>query len=281
MPEGPEVYMTATQLNERLRGLTLLKVERVGEPERNDYGMDNVKVPSKIHIITSRGKKILIYLEHSSPEDCLSENIKENVTYSAIMSSLGMTGNWSYKQKKHSRYLLRFEGNVDLYYSSPRPFGSNVYICTKEEGDIRFGKVGPCLKLEREKITCDTWRDKIRCVSQDIQICKFLMEQKYFSGVGNYIKSEALYLSRIRPDRTLRSLLDSEIESLRYFVFWVIDKSIESKGLTISNYSTPNDDKGVYIPYVYNRQLDCQGYNVQKKTFKDGRMSHYVEEYQL
>jgi formamidopyrimidine-DNA glycosylase len=275
MPECPEVYITATQLDARLRGLTLLKIELVGEPERNDYGMDNVRIPSKIFMITSRGKKILIYLEYP-----LLEEDKEVTTYGVIMSSLGMTGNWSYKQKKHSRYLLRFDGNVDLYYSSPRPFGSNVYISTKEEGDIRFGKVGPCLKLEREKVTCDTWRDKIRSVSQGIQICKFLMEQKYFSGVGNYIKSEALYLSRILPDRTLRSLSDLEIESLRYYVFWVIDKSIESNGLTISNYSTPNEDKGVYTTYVYNRLIDCQGYNIQKKTFKDGRTSHFVEEYQ-
>ena len=34
------------------------------------------------------------------------------------------------------------------------------------------------------------------------KICKILLNQKLFPGVGNYIKSETLYLTNIHPEQT-------------------------------------------------------------------------------
>ena len=39
-----------------------------------------------------------------------------------------------------------------------------------------------------------------------------LMNQKKISGVGNYLKSEILYASKISPYRLIKDLTDSEIK---------------------------------------------------------------------
>ena len=37
--------------------------------------------------------------------------------------------------------------------------------------------------------------------SKNKNICSLILDQKYFAGLGNYIKNDALYLSRIHPNR--------------------------------------------------------------------------------
>lgn len=267
MPEGPEVYTTSIQLHERLVGQTLLEVRILGKQERGDSGMDTIDTPATIHCVTSHGKKLLFYLNY-------------NGSYRIIMSSLGMTGHWGYEKRNHCIYQLVFDGGLNLYYDTPRPFGSNVYITDREEELKRYKNIGPCLVRNREQITPDLWRAKLRSIKRSMEIRKVLLEQKYFSGVGNYVKSEALYLSKIRPDRKLESLRDDELENLRICVLWVIDTSIKSKGLTISDYETPNGDKGVYDTFVYGKDKDRLGNAVIKSTYSDARTSHWVAEYQ-
>ena len=40
------------------------------------------------------------------------------------------------------------------------------------------------------------------------------MDQKHVSGVGNYIKSESLYISKISPHRKLKDTNEDELKSL-------------------------------------------------------------------
>jgi formamidopyrimidine-DNA glycosylase len=106
------------------------------------------------------------------------------------------------------------------------------------------------------------------------------MEQRFFSGVGNYIKCEVLYIAMVKPDRILSNLTDIEIETIRQSIFWVIDTSLSCNGLTISDFITPNQDKGTYDPLVYGKDKDRADRDIVKATFSDKRTSHYVPGYQ-
>src|SRR3989304_5872633 len=72
------------------------------------------------------------------------------------------------------------------------------------------------------------------------QICAFLMNQKYFSGLGLYLCCEILYLSKIKPDRILSELTDDEIKELFDVILTTVKRSYDSGGHTIKSYISPD-----------------------------------------
>jgi len=111
---------------------------------------------------------------------------------------------------------------------------------------------------------------------QNKQICDYLLDQKRISGIGNYLRSEILYRSRIRPDRSLKNLSDEELELLRIESIKTVRESYDSHGLTIRSYSDLYGNKGTFICQVYNRTEDPYGNPIRTDTFKDGRTIHWV-----
>ena len=112
------------------------------------------------------------------------------------------------------------------------------------------------------------------------EISDFLLEQKYFSGVGNYLKSDILYHARIKPDRTLESLNDQEVKNLLDSTMFIMHESLKHGGLTIKSFWSPTGKKGVYPTLVYERAFDFNGFPVIKSTFKDKRSTYWVQEIQ-
>ena len=73
------------------------------------------------------------------------------------------------------------------------------------------------------------------------------MNQSYLSGIGNYLKSEILYQSKISPYRKLESLNENDIEILYKNIIKISNDSLKAGGATIRNYSNINDEKGNYV----------------------------------
>jgi formamidopyrimidine-DNA glycosylase len=65
-----------------------------------------------------------------------------------------------------------------------------------------------------EDLTLPVWNQILK-KHPNQNVCVFLMDQHNISGVGNYIKAEALYYSGISPLRKIGSL--SELESDRLY----------------------------------------------------------------
>ena len=72
------------------------------------------------------------------------------------------------------------------------------------------------------------------------------MNQKLVSGIGNYLKAECLYASRISPHRACDSLSDEEIDLLFENCKTIIRRSYELGGATISSYRQPNGGDGMF-----------------------------------
>ena len=45
-------------------------------------------------------------------------------------------------------------------------------------------------------------------------LCNLLLDQSYFAGLGNYIKNDALYLSKIHPNKKSNNMSDNQIKDL-------------------------------------------------------------------
>jgi formamidopyrimidine-DNA glycosylase len=103
------------------------------------------------------------------------------------------------------------------------------------------------------------------------------MNQKVISGVGNYIKAESLWYSRINPNALIKDLTDSNLELLDKAIRFVMLKSYGSLGASIKDYYTFDDQEGSATTgfVVYGRKVDYNGNKVEKLTTLDKRTTHY------
>lgn len=274
MPEGPEVRTICTVLSPIISGTILNKIEWSQKSKRHKLIDDYHKLPLPCTIqgITCRGKKIFFILETS-------------LGLAFITSTLGMSGRWCWDKANNSHLWLEL-GDKKLWYDDARHFG-NLELWLDYEAMMKKVRkeIGPDLlayALERrladkeEEITKARWREVIK--NQRIarqQVCQFLMDQKRFSGIGNYLKAEVLYRSGLAPDRTLASLALEEVDRLRTVCLETICASFLAGGLTVSTYWDPDGTKGQFQVYVYGKTYDPEGNPVIRETFKDGRTTYW------
>ena len=107
------------------------------------------------------------------------------------------------------------------------------------------------------------------------QICGFLLEQKYFSGIGNFLRSEIVYTAKIRPDKILSNLSDFEKGELYDVSLKVILEAYLTQGISGGYFP-----KGTFKLKCYNRNFDPYGNIVVKEYFKDKRSMYWVPEIQ-
>ena len=98
---------------------------------------------------------------------------------------------------------------------------------------------------------------------------KLLMEQSKISGIGNYLKAEILYDSKIAPHRLCSTLKQEEIIALYNSII----------NIPSAFYQSYLGGPSIRM-HVYNRKKDRLGYNVEKCKTKDQRTSHWVPEIQ-
>jgi formamidopyrimidine-DNA glycosylase len=108
------------------------------------------------------------------------------------------------------------------------------------------------------------------------------MNQKVISGVGNYIKAESLWYSRINPHALIKDLTDDHLETLNKAIRFVINKSYQEQGASIQSYYTFDGDSGSAVQgfVVYGKRLDYNGNKVIKEQTLDKRTTHWVKERQ-
>ena len=108
---------------------------------------------------------------------------------------LGMTG-WTNELIKHCHFRV-YNEKRELFFRDVRKFG-NMKIITSDQLNEKFK---PTYDLLNQKYNLQKHlnylKTKINC---NKSICSIIMDQKYFPGVGNYIKSECLYYSKIHPE---------------------------------------------------------------------------------
>lgn len=161
-----------------------------------------------------------------------------------------------------------------LLYNDVRHMG-DVRILDEVGFREKWTSIGP--DLLAEDVPDSVW---LECISRprlaNKQICDFLMDQKYFSGIGNYLKAEILYGCRIKPDRPLSSLTEKEKRLLLSKSSSIIRDAHSNGGLTIRSFYSPTGATGTFRVLVYNQSSDPNGYPVEKSVFKDKRTTHWV-----
>ena len=272
MPEKPEVQCYADSLHQILAGQLISKVN-FGEAWTNKNklakGYQQLKdaLPLRIVKVWSKGKKIIFDFEQDY----------------YMVNYLGMEGKWSSKPLKHSHIHVDYiqkEEQKSVWYNDTRYFGDFEFYHSQQELNERLEKIGP--DLLNDNVSIEDWLQVTtsKRVAKK-QVCEFLMDQQYFSGVGNYIKSEALYRAKLRPDVTLDQLSQEMLIRLLTAVKRVIVKSYEARGASLHSYFDFDGNLGGFEVAIYGYDQDAKGNTIIKSNYKDDRTTYWVPEVQI
>lgn len=189
-----------------------------------------------------------------------------------------MTGSWNKSKSLHSRIQIDFEDFDSLFFNDIRNFGT-FQLKTKEDLNKKLKSLGPDML-----ISPPTYEDFIKILRKknSKNICDVIMNQSVISGVGNYIKAESLWFSRINPNAFVKDLTDSNLMTLCASIKFVINKSYNEQGASIKDYYTFEGEEGNAVEgfVVYGRDKDFNNMRVIKTQTPDNRTTHWVKERQ-
>ena len=270
MPEGPEVKSMVLQLNKFLSGKTLHQIilhsGRYSKKSPDNFNDFIKTLPLKIIEVRNKGKFIWFQFEGGW----------------TMWNTLGMTGGWNLSKSKHSHYEFILENGETIWFNDMRNFGTIKFCSDETEFKKKIDKLGPDV-LESD-FTLEVF-SKIMTKKKNLDktIPEIFMNQSHLSGIGNYLKSEILYESKISPHRKLDSLSENDLEVLFKNIVKISNNSLKAGGATIRNYSNIDDETGKYVFQfkVYQQKKDPNGFIVKRIETKDKRTTHWVEEVQI
>ena len=149
-----------------------------------------------------------------------------------VIIHLGLTGWFVFEKPKIYKYILEFNNNI-IYLQDTRRFSSIKILNNNELNDF-IQKLG--VDILSNDFTLDYFQSIIS--SKKKLLCNLLLDQSYFCGLGNYIKNEALYLTKLNINKKSNELTHSQIKDLYQNIIFI----------TLSNTITHLNNYNIYIP---------------------------------
>lgn len=191
MPEGPELRINAMFINNVCSGRMFS-----GQPMRSSVSKNpEVEWDSPEYTISSesRGKELALFLR------CQKSDRKMRILF-----RFGMSGKFTFTEinsiPKHAHLqFCSIPGKLEvdepqvLSFVDVRRFGS--WRVTNDWGEER----GPDIVGEFDQFHVNVLRN-LHDVAFNRAICETMLNQKYFNGIGNYLRAEILY----RYERLIR-----------------------------------------------------------------------------
>lgn len=271
MPELPEVQTIVDGIEPYLLNNKITKcnlyVRKLRWELQND--MQDIITGSIIYSVSRRAKYIIISTDK---------------LYLTI--HLGMTGTLRIAKKndirkKHDHFEIYLSSNLILRFNDPRKFGM---IFFSKDSPIISNKLlnnlgpEPLDKAFNWKYLYSISRNR------NIAIKSLIMNSKIVVGIGNIYASEALFLSKIRPQKISKKLSKKNCEDIVSSIKKVLRRAIKKGGSTINDYINVDGKKG-YFQYdfkVYGRTKEpchiCQSDILQIKI--NQRSSFYCKKCQ-
>lgn len=276
MPEGPEVNVIKDGLKNLLQNKTITKIEIPDKSKFNKKTPDGLSdfkkdLPLKLLDVKSKGKFIYFVFEKKW----------------MLLCRLLMSAGWYLdKAPKHNHLEMEYQGSNkkkdSIWFIDPRHFGTLKWTQKQSDLDLELNKIGK--DLLNDNITEKEYFDTLRKKKYEKKtIASILMDQSIFSGVGNYLKSEILYQTKLSPHAIMKNIPDDKIKELYHNTLDRIQCSYKSGGASVRNYSDIKGKDGTFSFEfkVYQKKVDPLGNKVKTEKTKDGRTTHWVPELQL
>lgn len=255
MPEAPEVRINVDLLREYLLNRTIkewdIKYDKFHCLE------DEIPFGTKVVDIKSKGKTI--YFEFDNEKFAINH--------------LMLHGGWvvNLEPEKYRFSITTVDGDI-LYFIS-RDGLSKFEIVSEDELKKRLSKLGPDLMetaIGDETISEDEFVNLAKN-HYKMLIGSFLMNQKYISGIGAYLRSDILNHAGINPFRKIGTLENSELKKIYNSIIFTLKNVYEQGGTSKYNKELGLGETG-YDFRIYNKEFDPDG----NEVIKEGIGGRYV-----
>lgn len=300
MPEITEIRKYADFIKKHINGKKILNINILNgrykkhKPfEKYDVIMKNL--PLKLIDIATKGKLMYFIMEKNifikttmglSGGWCFVKNKTKKILFSDVMGDYIEHSNGIYNEKinqymenaiKHRNIEFVTE-NGSLFFYDMLSFGTIKVIDDKQNMEKELKKLGP--DIMNNETTFNEFTKRIfmkKNMEKEIGIV--LMDQKTISGIGNYLRSDILYMSKINPFRTVKKLTNIELQSIynnAKILTWGdydINKG-KQYGIIKKTTKLPSDYDRMF--FVYGQETDIYGNKVIYKTLYEGSQKRYI-----
>ncbi|XP_078189891.1 endonuclease 8-like 1 isoform X5 [Callithrix jacchus] len=205
MPEGPELHLASQFVNEACRALVFGGCVEKSPVSRNP----EVPFESSAYRISAsaRGKELRLTLSPLPGAQPPQEPL-------ALVFRFGMSGSFQLVPRGE----LPRHAHLRFYTAPPGPQLALCFVDIRRFGHWDLGGKwqpgrGPCVLQEYEQFRlCPSRENVLRNLSDkafDRPICEALLDQRFFNGIGNYLRAEILYRLKIPPFKKARSVLEA------------------------------------------------------------------------
>lgn len=198
MPELAELKLTADYINESTGNTKFVSVKK--NPQHKG---EELNIPFKKFRIRaeSRGKELVIAILDRYSDQLIP-----------IRMTMGMSGHFKMtntgQEPKHSHLIFYTEDGVSLCFVDVRRFGK------WKQGFWWSDNRGPDPTTQFLDFKQNIY-DNLHRAAFSKPIYETLMDQKYFNGIGNYLRAEILYrLPSLNPNTSGRDAIESHPEIL-------------------------------------------------------------------
>jgi len=175
--------------------------------------------------------------------------------------------------------------NISFYFYDQLSFGTLKAIENNSNNNSnnpilekKLKELGP--DLLDEKTTFELFKEQIRKkVNQNKPIGNVIVNQKNVSGVGNYLRADALWMAKISPFRKVIDIKDEELNLLYKSIIGLIwgDYDYETgitKGYINKSMKLPNDYKRDF--FIYRQDKDINDNIVKKEELFEGSQKRFI-----
>lgn len=277
MPEGPEILYWKVLLEKKLANK--YKFDTI-----NSYTDKPIVIPKdwskdwNCVILGSGCKGKLLWLE------VLSNDTKKKYY---IHIHYGITG-WLEFEKPESYIKFEFvlkniktNEKLYLYMEDKRRF-SKIVIYDEKQHLNAINKLG--IDIFESNFTLNNFSSVIK--SKDAMLAPLLLKQEIFCGIGNYIKNEVMYLTKLKAKIKTSELDDTQIKELYTNILFVSYSNLVEmlKDTKILKYldksKSTHMPKKLEVPYeykIYGREITSDGKKVIKIKV-GGRDTYCIKE---
>ncbi|MFS3929412.1 endonuclease VIII [Priestia flexa] len=256
MPEGPEIRRAADEVQ---RAITSRPVGEVWFAFEALKKYESMLTGASVKRVDTKGKAMLIRFDNGY----------------TIYSHNQLYGKWyirkAYQYPKTNRQLrlaIHNEQKSALLYSA-----SDIEVLLDEEVPAHpfVSRVGPDILSEQVSV-----EDLIeRFTSKAFYRRKWtslLLDQSFVAGIGNYLRSEILFLAGIHPDKRPCDCTEKQIKKAAEATILLMQQSYETGGITndlplVEKLKEKGVKRSAYRHWVFNREGEAcriDGTEIQK-----------------
>jgi formamidopyrimidine-DNA glycosylase len=275
MPELPEVETVVSELNQKLKNLTIKSVV-VNTPKIISVGpavVSNRRQASSLNVqkfikllqgkqilsVTRRSKLLIFHLSPPSPQPSPKGRGGEGEI--KMLVHLKMTGQFIFEDKKlraktnshyrllnklsaplaklpskHTHVVFNFTNSETLYFNDIRKFGYLKVVTDAEFNNIKELKQYGPEPLEKS-FNLEKFLELVKRVkTRKTSIKQLLMDNSFVVGIGNIYSDEILFHAKVNPKRKVLSIKDSEWKEIFKNIKPILLTAIKAKGSSVGDF---------------------------------------------